>query len=377
MKNKKVFLVILASSLSCGLLAKSTPAPTAHDRPRVQLAILLDTSGSMDGLIDQARARIWRIVNELAAARKGGRAPLLQVALYEYGQNSIPAAQGYLRRVVPLSEDLDLVSERLFQLRTNGGDEYCGRVIQAAARELEWSRSSGDLKMIVIAGNEPFSQGAVDYRGSCREAVGRGIVVNTIFCGPGSEGLRTGWKDGADLADGQYAAIDADNAPPPVSAPQDAEIARLGRKLNGTYIAFGRQGASGRQRQEAQDANAAAAGGAFMAERAAAKAAPVYDSSSWDLVDAEKKGLVRLEELSEDELPRVMKSMPAARRREYVASMQKKREDLRRKVASLSAEREGFLREQQKSQAAAGGLDDAVIRALRRQAQQKGYVFGQ
>jgi len=236
--------------------------------------------------------------------------------------------------------------------------------------------ATGDGELIVIAGNEPFSQGAVDYRGSCREAIGRGIVVNTIFCGPGSEGLRTGWKDGADLADGQYAAIDADNAPPPPSAPQDAEIARLGRELNGTYVAFGRQGAAGKLRQEAQDANAAVAGGAFMAERAAAKAAPVYDSSSWDLVDAKKKGLIRLEELSEDELPREMKGMSAARRREYVASMQKKREEMGRKVAALSAARERFLREQRKSQAGGGGLDDAVIRALRRQAEQKGYVFG-
>src|SRR5690606_8574573 len=162
-----------------------------------------------------------------------------------------------------------------------------------------------------------------------------------------AEGVRTGWKEGADLADGQYAAIDADNAPPPPPAPQDAEIARLGRELNATYVAYGRQGADGKRRQEAQDANAAAVGGAVMAERAAAKAAPMYDSSAWDLVDAEKKGLVRLEELAEDELPREMKGMSAAQRKEYVASMQKKREEMRKKVSALNAERERFLRERQ------------------------------
>ena len=373
MNKTNMILALAAVSWVSGLWGGPVPASPA---PQIQLAVLLDTSGSMDGLIDQARSRIWKIVNELATARRQGRVPRLQVALYEYGQSSIPAAQGYLRCVVPLSEDLDRVSEELFRLRTNGGDEYCGQVIREAARGLEWSPGGSDLKLIVIAGNEPFSQGGVDYRAACGEAVRGGIVVNTIFCGPREEGVRTGWKEGADLADGQYAAIDADNAPPPPPAPQDAEIARLGRELNATYVAYGRHGASGKRRQEAQDANAAAVGGAFMAERAAAKAAPVYDSSSWDLVDAEKKGLVRLEDMAEDELPREMRGMPAAQRRQYVASMQKKREEMSRKVSALNAERERFLREQQKSQAAAGGLDDAVISALRRQAEQKGYVFG-
>ena len=373
MNKTNVILALAAVSWVSGLWGGPVPASPA---PRIQLAVLLDTSGSMDGLIDQARSRIWKIVNELATARRQGRVPRLQVALYEYGQSSIPAAQGYLRCVVPLSADLDRVSEELFRLRTNGGDEYCGQVIREAARGLAWSPGHGDLKLIVIAGNEPFSQGGVDYRAACGEAVRGGIVVNTIFCGPREEGVWTGWKEGADLADGQYAAIDADNAPPPPPAPQDAEIARLGRELNATYVAYGRQGASGKRRQEAQDANAAAVGGAFMAERAAAKAAPVYDSSSWDLVDAEKKGLVRLEDMAEDELPREMKGMSSAQRRQYVASMQKKREEMSRKVSALNAERERFLREQQKSQAAAGGLDDAVISALRRQAEQKGYVFG-
>jgi hypothetical protein len=372
--NKRIVVSVLAAgSLIGGLWGKSVPEAQPA---RIQLAVLLDTSGSMDGLIDQARSRIWKIVNELATARRQGRVPRLQVALYEYGQSSIPAAQGYLRRVVPLSADLDRVSEELFRLRTNGGDEYCGQVIREAVRGLEWSPGGSDLKLIVIAGNEPFSQGGVDYRAACGEAVRSGIVVNTIFCGPRDEGVRSGWKEGADLADGQYAAIDADNAPPPLSAPQDVEIARLGRELNATYVAYGRQGASGKVRQEAQDANAASVGGAFMAERAAAKAAPMYDSSSWDLVDAEKKGLVRLEELAEDELPREMKGMAAAQRRDYLAAMQKKRGEMQKKIAALNAERERYVREQRQSQAVAGGLDDAVIGALRRQAERKGFAFG-
>jgi hypothetical protein len=343
--------------------------------PRIQMAILLDTSGSMDGLIGQARSRLWKIVNELATARKGGRIPRLQVALYEYGQDGIPAASGYLRRIVPLSEDLDRVSEELFKLKTNGGREYCGQVIQAAVRGLEWSRSGGDLKMIFIAGNEPFTQGGVDYRSSCREAIAHGIIVNTIFCGPYPEGLRTEWKAGADLADGRYLAIDADHTPPPVSAPQDAEIARLSRELNQTYIAFGKDGGAGKLRQEEQDLNAAAVSGEVLAQRAAAKASPQYSNSAWDLVDARKAGAVKLEEMKDEDLPEEMKGMSLKKRSEYVAAMQGKREALQKKIAGLHAERERFVAEKMKDQAETNTLDSAIIEALRRQAAAKNFTI--
>lgn len=374
MRKMVALSIVWTLATALGLGAKSFPAP-ATPAPGIQLAILLDTSGSMDGLIDQARSRIWKIVNELAKSRKNGRAPRLQVALYEYGQSSIPAARGYLRRIVPLSGDLDRVSEELFRLRTNGGEEYCGRVIQAAVSGLEWSRNPHDMKMIVIAGNEPFTQGPSDYRAACREAIGRGIIVNTIFCGDYQEGLRTGWKAGADLADGRYAAIDADNAPPPVSAPQDAEIARLGRELNGTYIAYGRAGASSKKRQEAQDDLAAAVSGMVMAERAAAKAAPQYNNSSWDLVDAKKAGQLKLETMKDEELPREMKDMSLKERHEYVAAMQTKRDALQGKIAALNAEREGFVKDRMKDRAATGSLDEAILHSLRAQAEKKGFVF--
>jgi hypothetical protein len=383
MKKQSVLLLILAVLLSVGLQGKPLPPPAGQSPqrsssgPRIQLAILLDTSGSMDGLIDQARSRIWKIVNELAAARKNGKAPRLQVALYEYGQNGIPAASGYLRRIVPLSEDLDRVSEELFRLQTNGGDEYCGRVIRSAVRELEWSGSHDDLKLIVIAGNEPFTQGTTDYRDSCREAIARGIVVNTVFCGSYQEGLQSAWKAGADLADGQYVAIDADHTPPPVSAPQDDEIARLGRELNGTYVAFGREGGNGKKRQEAQDTNAAAVSREIAVQRVAAKAAPQYNNSAWDLVDACKAGTVKLEELREGELPAEMKGMSAGERLGYVDAMRMQRETLQKKIAALHAARERFVRENMKKQAGAGTLDEAILGALRRQAAAKNFAFAE
>ena len=132
--------------------------------------------------------------------------------------------------ILPLTDDLDRVSEELFALKTNGGDEYCGWVIREAVNRLDWSRSRDVYKAIFIAGNEPFTQGPVDFHTSCRNAIERGIIVNTIFCGGNSEGMQTGWKDGAVLADGRYMSIDQNQKVVEIPAPQDAQIARLGRR---------------------------------------------------------------------------------------------------------------------------------------------------
>ena len=210
----------------------------------------------MDGLIAQAKTQLWNVVNEFVLAQKDGRPPAIQVALFEYGKHSLPSGEGFVRLILPLTDDLDRVSEELFALKTNGGEEYCGWVIRDAVSRLEWSGSRDVYKAIFIAGNEPFTQGPIDFHTSCRAAIERGIVVNTIFCGPNAEGSQTGWKDGAVLADGRFMSIDQNLKVVEIPAPQDTEIARLGVDLNKTYLPFGKMGQAGQARQSMQDANA-------------------------------------------------------------------------------------------------------------------------
>src|SRR5688572_11377607 len=116
-------------SVAAAVAQAQRPAQLAR---KIQVALLLDTSGSMDGLIDQAKSQLWRIVNELSAARKYGAAAKVEIALYEYGKQTVSAEQGYVRRILAFTGDLDRVSEELFALTTNGGDEYCGKAIQSA-----------------------------------------------------------------------------------------------------------------------------------------------------------------------------------------------------------------------------------------------------
>ena len=168
----------------------------------IKVALLLDTSNSMDGLIDQAKAQLWEIVNELSYAKCRSSRPNLQIALYEYGNDGLSSRNGYIRKILAFTEDLDDVSKELFSLTTNGGSEYCGTVIKASLDDLDWGNDRDDLKMIFIAGNEPFTQGKIDYRDAANQAKEKDVVVNTIFCGDYNHGVNSQWKDGATLTYG-------------------------------------------------------------------------------------------------------------------------------------------------------------------------------
>lgn len=370
MYNVVLCLVLVSLVLSASALASSSPGGEA----RVQLAVLLDTSNSMDGLINQAKTQLWKIVNELARAKQGERTVTIDVALYEYGKSSLPHNEGYMRMVVALTTDLDKISDELFRLTTNGGEEYCGMVIDRAVRELSWSASDNDLKVIVIAGNEPFTQGPVDFRKACREAIAKGIIVNTIHCGPYDEGVRTSWKEGADLADGSYMNIDQNQVIPVIHSPQDDEIIRLNRELNETYIAYGTTGRDRKELQKKQDQRASQLGAGVMAERAVTKSSAQYKNEQWDLVEADKEGTIDLAALPVQDLPEEMKGMDADERKTYIAQKAKERENVRQQIQKLSEERRQYVEQQMKTMATET-LDTALIKTVREQAQKKQFTF--
>jgi hypothetical protein len=348
-------------------------------KPRVQLAILLDTSNSMDGLVDQAKSQLWRIVNQFATATgANGQKPQVEVALYQYGTPTLGWDTGFVRQLLPLTTDLDKVSEELFALTTNGGDEYCGAAIKAAVNQLQWSRGNNDYRAICIAGNEPFTQGKVDFHESCKAAISAGIVVNTIFCGNNREGIDTHWKDGADLADGAYFSIDQNQKVVSITTPFDNEIAELSGKLNKTYVAYGAVGKAGSLNQAAQDSNAMSAGASVAISRAVTKASAQYSNSTWDLVDAVQAGNVDLAKLKEGDLPAELRKMSEKERKTYVDEKLKERAAVQKKIGDLNREREAHIAAEQKKAptgSAANTLDTAIVNAIRSQATRANIQF--
>ena len=349
------------------------------DKAKVQVAILLDTSNSMDGLIDQAKSQLWKMVNELALARDSkGNIPDFELALYEYGNDNLSQKDGYIRIVAELTTDLDLISEKLFSLTTRGGNEYCGHVIQTSNRELKWTKDNDDLKIIFIAGNEPFTQGSVPYETSCKNAIADGIIINTIYCGDYQDGIETKWKHGADLADGKYMNIDQNEAVVHIDAPQDDKIIELNKKLNDTYIGYGSAGISRKMMQATQDVNAAKYGKSNAAQRAYSKSTSNYKNSSWDLVDALEEEKIDVAKLKKEDLPEEMKDMNEKERKEYIEKKSEERKAIQKEIAQLKIERDKYVAKERKKMAEDSDvktLDDVINVTIREQAKTKNFKF--
>ena len=373
LKNKNFLLAGMITILVFTGLQIS--ADNNDEKKSIKIALLLDTSNSMDGLIEQAKSQLWTIVNELAGASCDGERPELQIALYEYGNDWLSAREGYIRQVTYLTKDLDLVSQKLFELRTNGGSEFCGQVINTSLDQLDWNDSREDLKLIFIAGNEPFTQGGVNFHDACYRAKNKGVIVNTIYCGDFHEGVQTSWKKGADITGGEYMSINQDCKTVYVASPYDDRIAELNTKLNDTYISYGSLGREKKQNQARQDANAISIDKVNAVKRSVSKASHVYKNEEWDLVDAAEQEDFEISSVKEAELPAVMQGMNDTEKVKYVETKKKEREKIQKEIIELNKKREEYVKKQQTENASETVLDDAMLKAIKTQAKSKNFKF--
>jgi hypothetical protein len=344
------------------------------ENSKIQVALLLDTSNSMDGLINQAKSRLWNIVNTLTTLRFGGKSPEIQIALYEYGNDGLRASDEYIRLVAPLTTDLDLISEKLFALTTNGGSEYCGAVIRKASKDLRWSTNDKDIHLIYIAGNEPFTQGKTSYREAISDALGKNITVNTIHCGDRSEGIEGLWKDGADRGKGKFFNIDHNARVRYVATPYDRRIDECNTLLNNTYVSYGDYGDSKKRNQAAQDMNAEAISSANKAERIVSKSSVAYKNSSWDLVDLSTESETALSNLKQSDLPKELQGKSAAELNTYVNQKKEERAAIQKEIETLARQRQAYIdAEQKKSGTDADDLGRAITHSVMEIAAAKGY----
>lgn len=341
----------------------------------VKIALLLDTSNSMDGLINQAKAQLWDIVNKFTHAKCGNDArPNLQIALYQYGNDNLSSQEGYIQQVLDFSSDLDEISEKLFSLTTNGGEEYCGEVIQTSLKQLEWGKNPDNLKMIFIAGNEPFTQGKLDYTDAVANAKEKDVIVNTIFCGNYNQGVNTEWKKGAILTGGEYIAIDHNKQVVHIDTPYDKVIIELNSKLNKTYISYGALGQSKMRMQAAQDNNAMELEEVVAVKRAVSKSSNLYKNSKWDLVDASEDAEFEISKVKNEDLPKELKGKSSSEIKKHIEQKKTERVKIQKEIQELNTKREAFVAKSQK-EGSKGELENAMLEAIKKQAEKKNYKW--
>ncbi|MEZ4362420.1 MAG: VWA domain-containing protein [Kofleriaceae bacterium] len=365
------------TSSAVGAMSARPVAELARDtvQDTVQIALLLDTSSSMDGLINQARSHLWTMVDKLGQMTRvvNGkvRGVRVELALYEYGQSSVPEAAGFIRQVLPLTTDLDRVSEELHRLATNGGEEYAGQAIQTAVSSLQWSADPTALKFIFVAGNESFDQGPITADIAMAAAKGKDIQVQLIHCGQNEPS----WGAAAALARTDLLTIDQDRVAQHIPAPQDAEILRIGGELNTTYLAYGADGGAAQARQNAADLSSAKLSRKVAIERAQLKAKKAYRNANWDLIDAVEKDQNFLAKAKDQDLPAELRNKSLEEKGAIIAAKTAERAKLKAQLGKLEAERAAFLAAEQAKQRDAGApsLETELLKSAKQTATKKGF----
>jgi hypothetical protein len=374
-RHFSLLLALPALVACCGPAGADEPA-----RPKVvQVAICLDTSSSMDGLIDSAKRKLWDVVNDLARAKP---TPDLRVALYSYGNNAYDRTTGWVRQEIDLTADLDRVSEKLSALKATkvpNSDEYVARVCRDAVERLKWSDDPKALKVIFVCGNESAEQDPeVKLKAVAESAVRKGIIINTIYCGNPSDADAPAWKEFARLAEGRFAAIDQDRGTVSVATPHDKELAELGTRLNGTFCFVGKDAKAMAENQRRQDENALRLGAPTAASRAESKGGGLYRFEGQDLVERLRQDpKFDVKKVPEAELPDALKKMTPEEREKHVKKLAGEREEIRKQINELAKKREAYIQAELKKKPSATdrAFDEAVRGALRDQARTKGIAI--
>jgi len=362
--------------------ARVAEAPTlAPGEAVVDVVFALDATGSMSGLIEGAKQKIWSIANEIASAQPR---PELRLGLVAYRDRG----DAFVTRLTPLTEDLDQIYADLMALAAAGGGdgpESVNQALHEAVTRMAWSDDARALRIVYLVGDAPPHMdyaGEVQYRESAGLAASRGIIVNTLQCGSDTAATAV-WREIAGRAEGRYFAIDASAPPAAVATPFDAEIARLGQEMSATVVSYGSADELEAQRARAEKAAAlgAAAAPAVAADRA------VYNASesgarnlagSQELVQDVRDGRVDLKAIAPEGLPEPMRSLTPEQRQDFVEAKAAERAVLQARVQELAKERDAFVKnELAKRDAAAAGpsFDDKLLGALREQAAVKGIRY--
>lgn len=376
----KIFLASCVAVAAFGLFSFSKPRPATSVRKpesrKIQVAILLDVSNSMDGLIEQAKAQLWNMVTTLGRAQCTDQTiPQVEVALYEYGRSSNDVAKGYVKQLSSFTQDLDSVSKILFSLNTNGGDEYCGQVILTSMDDLKWDPATDNYKVVFIAGNEDFLQGNVLYTTACAKAKQKGVIVNTIYCGDRMQGIKEHWNLLNECGNGSFTNINTDAREIEIPTPYDSTLIVLNGKLNGTYIGYGSMGFANTMRQaEVDKMNFSASNGAGM-QRVNAKAmSNAYNNASWDLVDAMQADSMYFKKVDRKTLPDSLKNKTPEQLQQYVKQKSAERFAIQQQIQQANIDRSKYIAAEKARMANTNNngqtLESAVETTIREQVKQ-------
>ncbi len=375
MKNLSHCLCIFLTCISFAPVFAESPttspsaSPVTGARPEVEICFVLDTTGSMGGLIEGAKAKIWSIANNVISQNPK---PHLKVALVPYRDRG----DEYITKVFDLTDDMDAVFANLQSFKAQGGGDGPEDVNQAlddGVNKIKWSADDKVTKIMFLVGDAPPH---TDYKGEkqyveiCRDAIKKNVIINTVQCGNQSDTAPV-WQEIAKSAEGSYVCLPQDGGMVVRSTPVDDKLMALNRDIDQTAIIYGNHA---QQMTTAAKARFAAIAPASVAiDRAAynAKDSARAVQGNGDLVTDLQNGQAKLSELKKDELPSIMQDMTIKEQMQFVKQQEERRSELQKQLLELTSQRDKYLKDEAEKDAAASGgptrdsFDNAVNKITR------------
>jgi len=361
--------ILLALGLTLNASAKEA-------KPRIEVCFVLDTTGSMSGLIEGAKQKIWSIANQIVSAKP---TPALKLALIGYRDRG----DEYVTKLTDLTDDIDAIYDKLRAFQAGGGGDAPESVNQAlheAVTKINWSQSREVLKIIFLVGDAPPHMDYkedVKYPEVCQMAVKRDLVINTVQCGASIAETAPIWREIAKLSEGSYSAIEQSGGMVAIATPMDGELAELNRAVGRTLVAYG--GAGLRREVFAKQAASEAAAPAAAASRLAYNARTGKSvQGGGELLDALSDGTVKLEDVKKEDLPEALQKLSAPELKLYVGKQQAERVAIQKKIAELNKQRDAYIAAEKKRLATTGkgdAFDEKVNETIRAQATRKGIEY--
>ena len=375
-------VALLPAYQSVGSITPGDPPfvnPLANEQSRIDVVFVLDTTGSMSGLIQAAREKIWSIATTMASAQS---APEIRVGLVAYRDRG----DAYVTRVVDLSSDLDSMYATLMDFQADGGGDGPESVNQAlydAVHKVSWSQQAGTYKVVFLVGDAPPHmdyQDDVKYPATLSAAKQKGIVVNAIQSGEQSN-TTPAWQQIATLGAGHYFQVGQSGNAVAIATPFDEKIAALSEKMDDTrlYYGSGEEKEKQRRKMAATDKLHAASSVESRARRAtfnASKSGAANFLGEGELVDEVSSGRVDLFSIDKDQLPESLQAMAPEEQAVIIRETAERRDELQRQLNELTEERSTYLEKKvEEAGGARDSLDDKIYSAVREQAGRLGLTY--
>jgi len=378
--------LVAGTATAVGLLphtAKPQPIPTPVQlptvaKPKIEVVFVLDTTGSMSGLIDAAKNNIWSIASTMASAQPAPEMHLGLVAFRDRGD-------AYVTQVFDLSRDLDSMYAALMDFRADGGGdgpESVNQALHEAVTRMNWSQDPNSYKVIFLVGDAPPHMDYPDdvkYPDTLKLATAKGIVVNTIQAGNQGD-TRTTWQHIASLNQGRFLQVEQSGSAVAVATPFDDKLAQLARELDETRLFYGDadKRAQLRKKEMAAEKVHAASPAAVQAKRAEFNASGAGASNflaDSELVDAVSSGKVSLESLRKEELPAPLQTLKPSEQKAVLAEKAQQRAALKEEITRLGAQRQQYIKDRISTDTMAESLDGQLYETVREQAKAKGLAY--